>query len=56
MKLYRYMSRLEIALLLHGKTLKNTTDHGQARGMQAQQKGSVLELATKNRLKRIYVD
>lgn len=52
MKLYRYMSRLEIALLLHGKTLKNTTDHGQARGMASTAKGFCFGIGDEKQAKK----
>lgn len=39
MKLYRYMSSIEIAELFHRKTLKNTTDHSKTRGTASTAKG-----------------
>lgn len=39
MKLYRYMSSVEIAKLFHRETLKNTTDHSKKRGTASTAKG-----------------
>lgn len=39
MKLYRYMSSVEIAMLFHREILKNTTDHSKLRGTASTAKG-----------------
>lgn len=39
MKLYRFMSSVEIAKLFHRETLKNTTDHSKKRGTASTAKG-----------------
>lgn len=39
MKIYRYMSSVEIAKLFHRETLKNTTDHSKTRGTASTAKG-----------------
>lgn len=39
MKIYRYMSSVEIAKFFHRETLKNTTDHSKTRGTASTAKG-----------------
>lgn len=39
MKLYRYMSSVEISMSFHRETLKNTTDHSKKRGTASTAKG-----------------
>ena len=39
MKLYRYMSSVEISMLFHREILKNTTDYSKTRGTASTAKG-----------------
>ena len=56
MKLYRYMSSVEISMLFHREILKNTTAHSKTRGAASTAKGFCFGIGGQEQAKKIFAD